>query len=195
MRDNPLYEPSWSEKEQRDFLDFSYTYYRKKHGDPRPVAYDWFALWRGQPQPNAPKIVRETVGYLYRLGRDLRVLAMAFDEFWSWLTARPGYGGRGGRFYENHGVGYRERLPKVGRPRPSPEGETARLRQSREDWREGKGFRKDRARQFSRPYKKWAKKFSNREHRRWEARAILNETTDELFKVKPKHYFDPWYWD
>lgn len=70
--------------------------------------------------------------------------------------------------------------------------------QSKEDWRERKGFKKNfrkRCRGCCSSRKTWVKKHSNHKHRQAERAAIHNGQWDSLHIKTPKNIFDPWMWD
>lgn len=94
-------------------------------------------------------------------------------------------------YYPRNGAHFRQKVPLgITEPKNISEDE-----QSRRDWREKKGFRRDKSRRHSRSWKKWAKHFSNSEWRHHEKQFLEQEQWDELPTKLPKDWFDPWRWD
>lgn len=203
---NPSYEP-WSPEDQQVYLREAFEAYRRKHGDPRPEPYSWYDRWRGNPPPEPHKVKVETMTRLYEEGRLFGVLRMSFREFVDTLVYKTGWRACAFRWrsdyphwYVRHGVGYRERMSyrrkaEHVRKAEEPGSEAWYQEEHRRAWREAHLRDKAKAGRWNRGWKRWAKHFSNREHRRWEQRAIRSDRTEELFSVIPKHYFDPWRWD
>ena len=67
----------------------------------------------------------------------------------------------------------------------------------RRDWRDKKNFRKDKSKIYSpNKYKKFYKKYAQKQHRQWERENINKCNWEHLLDYKKIKFFsDPWSWD
>jgi len=103
--------------------------------------------------------------------------------FRSWKTS----------WYDWHGVEHRERVSgtrNVSRPKEISDAEL-----QRREWRERKGFARDRAKERHRWRKTWAKKISNHCHRVWERQQLHRADWDNMIGDYTRITHDPWMWD
>lgn len=138
--------------------------------------------------------------HLYKEGQTFGLILMDFNGFKSIMTRNNR--GRGRRWgyrqeywYTDHGVEFRERMSYGRRPHHKKKVlDETEIR--RREWRETKGFNRDRQRKYyygSR--KKYAKKISNRSHRAMERQLLARQDWDLFIDGVPKDLFDPWMWD
>lgn len=68
--------------------------------------------------------------------------------------------------------------------------------QVKEDWRELKGFARDKAKRHrKRSCPKWIKRQCNKDYRQFERRELEAGRDERLGSKLRKDYFDPWMWD
>jgi len=182
---------------QEDFLKAAYEFYFHKYG------FDSFGVISIQTR-------NDSIEHLYKLGRDLNVLPMPFDEFKAIILNKHNkycsgreykYACRYSR-YNRRRCYYGDRHshfcdPKwfrvlVGFTYSGQEKKTID-----NSWREHKNVERDKGKYERRrfPWKKSVKFFSSRGHRRFEKRRIKQGRYDDLHKRTYKQIIDPWCWD
>jgi hypothetical protein len=67
--------------------------------------------------------------------------------------------------------------------------------QVKEDWRELKGFTRDKAKRDRRGCPRWIKRQCNKDYRQFERRCIESGQHEKLSSKLRKDFFDPWMWD
>ena len=145
------------------------------------------------------------LNHLYKEGKLFHIVEVDFNEFQSRLASFFNRNHRGGRryrrfpdgqWYYRHGnIDFRERMSYGRRPHHQKK-VLSEQEVSRREWRDNKGFNRDRQKAYwygSR--KKWAKHFSNRSHRAMERQMIHRQLWDRFINGVPKDIFDPWDWD
>jgi hypothetical protein len=191
----------FSAKTQDEFIYLSFEKYRKKAVREYNSYIDNY--YYPSRYTGAPEIIR----WLYKLGRDLKLLSRSYEEFERILKnehscfhngkMRTGWrysSWRGGYFTpENY------RRPRRFRQKDRRYKKKAR-NQRQKDWWEKKGYERDRKRATQR--EKWwnsakrnLKHFGARKHRRKERQALIAERFDLLSKNSYKEAEDIWSWD
>lgn len=137
------------------------------------------------------------LSHLYKEGQIYGLILMDFNQFKSIINRRRSnrWSHRQEYWFTDHGVDFRERMSYGRRPHHQKK-VLSEVERSRREWREKKGFNRDRIRRYwygSR--KKWAKKFSNRSHRAMERELLQRADWDLFLDGIPKNLFDPWDWD
>lgn len=193
---------------QDDYIYWAYLYFYQTDNLPFPRFYK---LTNGRVPPanfrNLSTNALEKLKFLYKEGFFIyKVLKCSWEEFLLAITINrsvyPSYRDskksyRGGRWYWDHGVEFREKLSYQKRPHHQKK-ELTEKESFNKSWREQKGFNKDYRKQNRSLYGKRktnAKKFSNRTYRRIEKRLIQSGQYDLLSSQKDKSIFDPWDWD
>lgn len=181
---------------QEDFLKAAYEFYFHKCG------FDSFGVISIRAR-------NDLIEHLYKLGRDLNVLPMHFEEFKAVLLGKH-------RQYYN-GIMYRYRYPYYkGRIRCWFGGRHSHFCDPKwyrvlvsftysgqekktidNSWREYKKIEKDKGKYEGRrfPWKRDLKYYGARNHRRFERRCIQQERYDDLHSRTYKQAEDPWSWD
>lgn len=146
----------------------------------------------------------ELIQWLYKYGRDYRVLSMDYNQFSRTLIGWPHESRR--QYKKRLRKKMRERAQRSSRfwdPLPyrvrnhhvTEKKELSSEEQSRRAWREEKQFNRDKSRfegwRRGGSHKTWAKKYSNRAERRHVRERLHNDK-----EILPHRWFnDPWMWD
>lgn len=173
----------WKAKNQDEFLYEAFNFYRVKTGG-YIFNYKYF-----------PAHIEGAIFWLYKLGRDYRVLFMDCEEFTRLLLDKHKNYRRGkAKSYFSHWYGYfgEYRVLKGF----TYTGQSKKDSPSKNEWRDKKRFYSDSSKSnYRNNWKKSFKHYNKRKHRRIEKRAIYNETYDKLHMWSYKQAEDPWGWD
>jgi hypothetical protein len=199
---NPTHH-EWVVEDQKDFVRWAFKFLERKKTPTRTYRY------ADGSECELGRFVSEVavINWLYKLGRDLLVLRMDFDQFQSLLReSHPPYGDhswrtssrwRGYRGWISQGY-FRGARSYVKATHHEPK-VLSGTEQADRDWRDHKQFRRDKSRHGwsyrGGSSKRWVKQICNRSYRRYEKLRIKNEDYDSLEMVLPKDWFDPWMWD
>lgn len=176
-------------KNQEEFLVEAYKFYRTKvYSEVYDVCFgpDW-----------------KTVDWLYKLGRDYKVLSIDYDQFVRILTGeQKNY--YHGKYHPRRSYSYRRSYSHFCDPEDyrvlkgfTYNGQDKKEKPSKNEWWEHKGIVKDR-RRAARRWRSWGKSFKHfnkRKHRQLERQAIKAERYEELHQWSYKQAEDPWSWD
>jgi hypothetical protein len=200
----------WTEKVQRAYVFEAFNIYKKKCGDPtssyspRSKSY-WRTLAYPLPWDVKHQKDEGLLSELYLIGKATeKIRTLSYKEFESLLLCGPKrtHGGRPytGKFrdfwYEDHGVGYREKLPKNGHQE-----RTEREKEKKLEWREKKGFQRSRQKncqwQVGTKARGFSEKTSSRSFRKMEKNKIKKEKWEDLADSNSlsRLYRDNWDWD
>jgi len=198
---------AWAPEDQFQFITDAHQFYSRKFPtDVGPLRFH-------PPVPRVQRARHDVLTWFYHLGKPFH-LRLSYEEFVlrvlsNWPDSICGPSLRARQEYR-----YYRREPKVSswfykrycrenapfREKRGYHRHTSHEKKTevspKQEWRDHKQFSRDTAKQsHGHPYKKWAKKFSNRKLRQKERINIYRETYENLFKVVPKNIFDPWHWD
>jgi len=163
---NPDYTPRWSVEAQNKFMVWAYEYYTGMYGHPATDRYSLTVKWYADPNNTVqfipPKPRKETLSWLYKLGRDTCKLNCSYQQFANGILHRvapyPNYYGTYHRRIKYYWRGYKydeskpytyywiaEYRQKVGYQKKEHHSkkEISEKELNRSEWRERKGFAKD----------------------------------------------------
>jgi len=142
------------------------------------------------------------INWLYKYGRDYFVLTCTHAQFEAYILGQLYYRGpwyytkshwkRREYWYTAHGVDHRQRMGYRG---GAEKKQLSEKEISRREWRERKGFRRDKAKGrgwYGGNRKNWAKASSNRGERRY-VRQRLQQGKEVT--LTHRWWADPWMWD
>lgn len=206
---NPDWTAPWNAADLKEYLREARAYYEAKRNPPaiaRNHGLPWDSPYRihAKERPSPLSIL----GWLYKLGRDLRVLPLNFEQFkrevqsnpdpygWTRRKWRKRYAPRERKGYVlcgPHQEPYRQRNQHAHVPKK----ELSEKEIARRDWREHKQFKRDKCkgkgwfRGCGR--KTWAKRYSNRMERRHVHECLHHGREDEI--ESHRLFQDKWMWD
>jgi hypothetical protein len=201
---NPDFQP-WEPAIQDQYLRYAREEYSRKCGNPQASCdHEWKHNLKllPAPCPACPKphvLGREVLDALYDEGRLRGWLRMPFEAFRKHLLHGPPHWGRrvGHHWVDRHGVVHAKGSSRYRRKKEHHRRVPNEATRARADWRDRKGFERDHQRSNwnwgSR--KTFAKRQSNRLHRRWERQSIQREKWDDQISDFRKWTHDPWMWD
>lgn len=163
-----------------EFLQAAYIYYHSKLG----VVLDFGS------ESN------KLIDWLYKLGRDYRVLDISHDEFRRIITDKHNHYYRGWsdnrlRYRYSRYINYDEYRVLKGF---TYKGEKKKQRDLiKDEWKKRK--RKEKQSRHWGHYKKYLKHYCARKHRVIERKALASNRLEELGSISYKRAENPWHWD
>ena len=167
-----------------------------------PEDEKWAFFWYWVDQCLAEhRYDEQLVSHMFKEGKIYQIIQISFDDFKTRVLRKHKNLREGRRYYRSsfswysyHGVDFREPLAYVRRDHHVKK-ELSEKEVSRRDWRESKGFNRDRRRPHWTSRRTYAKHISNRMHRAHTKACLQKERYDDLTSFLDKNFKDKWLFD